>query len=186
MKTMQHNSQQFDLENLARGLQREDSRYLALTNSFKWIMWVLSPLYFLLFLVGVIVDRPEFDKIGFLFFSLAFLSFALLFNSLHKEYKAVDYGVSTLEMLRKAVVRYALWHPKTYLTIIPMLFSALGFSFTAQRGFPFASQEMRILVAFGSILLMLCCGVLVGYFIWRKHQKPLRDKALIILKEMGG
>jgi len=186
MKTVQYNSQQFDLENLVRGLQREDSRYLALTNSFKWIMWVLSPLYFLLFLAGVIVDRPEIDKIGFLFFSLAFLTFALLFNSLHKEYKAVDYGVSTLEMLRKAVGRYALWHPKTYLTIIPMLFSALGFSFTAQRGFPFASQEMRILVAFGSILLFLCCGALVGYFIWRKHQKPLRDKALTILKEMGG
>ena len=185
MKTMQHNNQEFDLEQLVKGLKGEDARYLALTNSAKWIMWVLSPLYFLLFLAGVIVDRPEFDKIGFLFFSLSFLSFALLFNSLHKEYKAVDYGVSTLEMLRKAVGRYALWQPKTYLTIIPMLLCALGFSFTAQRGFPFAGREMRILVAFGSIFLILCCGALVGYFIWRKHQKPLRDKALIILNEMG-
>ena len=182
---MNYNNQELDMEQLVKGLKREDTRYLALTNSAKWIMWVLAPLYFLIFLAGVIVDRPEIDKIGFLFFSLSFLSFALLFNSLSKEYKSVDYGVSTVEMLRKAAGRYALWQPKTYLTIIPMLFSALGFSFTAQRGFPFAGLEMRILVAFGSILLILCCGALVGYFIWRKHQKPLRDKALTILKEMG-
>lgn len=185
MKANQYNNQELDLAELVKGLKREDSRYLALTNSSKWIMWILTPLYFLIFLVGVIADRPEIDKIGFLFFSLSFLSFALLFNSLHKEYKCVDYGVSTLEMLRKAVSRYSLWQPKTYLTIIPMLFCALGFSFTAQRGFPFAGQEMRILVAFGSIFLILCCSALVGYFIWRKRQKPLRDKALIILKEMG-
>lgn len=185
MKTIQHNNQEYDLEQLVRGLKREDTRYLTLTNSFKWIMWVLAPLYFLLFLIGAIVDRLEIDKIGFLFFSLGFLSFALLLNSLDKEYKTIDYGVSTLEMLRKAVSRYALWQLSTYLTIIPMLLCALGFSFTAQRGFPFAGQEMRVLVAFGSILLILCCGALVGYFIWRKHQKPLRDKALAILKEMG-
>ncbi|MEI7829329.1 MAG: hypothetical protein WCI31_06150 [Prolixibacteraceae bacterium] len=185
METIKYNNQEVDLEQLVRGLKREDTRYLALTNSFKWIMWILAPLYFLIFLVGMIVDRPEIDKIGFLFFSLGFLSFALLFKRLHKEYKYIDYGVSTMEMLRKAVSRYALWQPTTYLTIIPMLLCALGFSFTGQRGFPFASQEMRILVAFGSIFLILCCGALVGYFIWRKRQKPLRDKALTILKDMG-
>ena len=81
MKTMLHNHQELDLEQLVKGLKREDTRYLALTNSFKWIMWVLAPLYFLLFLIGVIADRPEIDKVGFLFFSLGFLSFALLFNS---------------------------------------------------------------------------------------------------------
>lgn len=185
MKAMQHKTQEFDLEQLVRGLKREDTRYLTLTNSSKWIMWVLSPLYFLIFLLGVIVDRPEIDKIGFLFFSLGFLSFALLFSSLHKEYKAIDYGVSTLEMLRKAVIRYALWQTKTYLTIIPVLFCALGFSFTAQRGFPFEGEAMRILVAFGSILVILSISALIGYFIWRKRQKPLRDKALTILNEMG-
>jgi len=185
MKPMQYNNQEIDIEKLAKDLEKEDTRYLALTSSFKWIMWVLAPVYFIIFLIGIIVDRPEIDKIGFLFFSLGFLSFALLFKSLHREYKAVDYGVPTLEMLRKAASRYALWQPKTYLTIIPVLLCALGFSFTAQRGFPFEDQSMRILVGFGSILLLLSCSALVGYFIWRKRQKPLRDKALAILQEMG-
>lgn len=185
METVKHNSQEFDLEQLVKGLKREDTRYLALTNSFKWIMLVLAPIYFLIFLIGIIVDHPEIDKIGFLFFSLGFLSFALLFMSLHKEYKAVDYGVSTMEMLRKAASRYALWQTKTYLTIIPVLLTAIGFGFSAQKIFPFADQAMRILAAFGSILLILCCSFLIGYLIWRKRQKPLRDKALNILHEMG-
>lgn len=185
MKTIQCNNQEFDLDQLVSGLKKEDARYLGLTNSSKWIMWILAPLYFLIFLIGAFVDRLDISKIGFLFFSLGFLSFALLFRSLHKEYKAIDYGVSTLEMLRKAVCRYALWQTKTYLTIIPMLLCAIGFSFSAQRGFPFADQSVRILVALGSILLILSCSALVGYFIWRKRQKPLRDKALATLKEMG-
>lgn len=185
METIKNNIQELDLDQLVKGLKREDTRYLSLTKSFKWLMWALTPLYFGIFLIGIFLDRPKIDIFGFLFFSLGFLSFALLFKSLHEEYKSVDYGVSTMEMLRKAVSRYALWQPTTYLTIIPMLLCAIGFSFTGQRGFPFASQEMRILVAFGSIFLLLCCGALVGFFIWRKRQKPLRDKALAILKDMG-
>ena len=62
MKTMQYNNQSFDLEQFVKGLKKEDSRYLAMTNSFKWIMWILAPLYFLLFLIRVIVERPEIDK----------------------------------------------------------------------------------------------------------------------------
>ena len=185
MKTEQDYKQEFDLEQLVKGLKKEDTRYLSLTKSFKWIMGVLAPFYFMIFVLGMIIDHPEIDKVGFLFFSLGFLAFSLLFNSLHKEYKSVDYGVSTMEMLRKVADRYALWQTKTYLTIIPVLLCAIGFSFSAQKGFPFEDLAMRILVGFGSILFVLCCSGLVGYFIWRKRQKPLRDKALALLREMG-
>ncbi len=185
MKTEQDYKQEFDLEQLVKGLKKEDTRYLSLTKSFKWIMGVLAPFYFMIFVLGMIIDHPEIDKVGFLFFSLGFLAFSLLFNSLHKEYKSVDYGVSTMEMLRKAADRYALWQTKTYLTIIPILLCAIGFSFSAQKGFPFEDLVMRILVGFGSILFFLCCGGFVGYLIWRKRQKPLRDKALELLREMG-
>ena len=185
MKTEQQYKQEFDLEQLMKGLKKEDTHYLSLTNSIKWVMWVLAPFYFLMFVLGMIIDKPEIDKFGFLFFSLGFLAFALLFKSLHQEYKSIDYGVSTIEMLRNAVNRYALWQTKTYLTIIPALLCAIGFSFAAQKGFPFEDQTMRILVGFGSILFILCCSGFVGYLIWRKRQKPLRDKALELIREMG-
>jgi hypothetical protein len=186
METIQQNIQEIDLGQLVMDLKREDTRYLSLTGSFRWIMWGFAILYFLKFIGGIILDRPDIERFGFLFFSFGFLSFALLFKSLHKEYKSVDYGVSTMEMLRKATVRYAFWQTKTYLTIIPMIFSAIGFSFTSQRGFPFEDQSMRVLVAFASIMLLLSCSALIGYYVWRKRQKPLRDKALAILEEMRG
>ena len=136
MKTEQLYKLEFDLEQFVKGLKKEDSRYLGLTKSFKMIMWVLAPLYFLIFVLGMIIDHPEIDKFGFLFFSLGFLAFALLFNSLYNEYKSIDYGVSTIEMLRNVVNRYSLWQTKTYLTIIPSLLCAIGFSFSAQKGLP--------------------------------------------------
>lgn len=185
MEKIQNNHQEINLEQLVGGLKKEDSRYLRLTNTTQWVMLVLAPLYLVIFLVGVWVDHPEIDKIGFLFFSLGFLAFSLLFRSLNKEYKSIDYGIPTLEMLRKAAARYALWQTKTYLTIIPVLLCALGFGFSAQKGFPFDTLSMRILVAFGSILVVLCGSALVGYFIWRFRQKPLRDKALALIREMG-
>ena len=185
METLQHNRQELDLEQLVKGLKREDSRYLNLTNTSKWIMWVLAPFYFLIFIVGIVVDKPEIDKFGFLFFSLGFLAFALLFNSLYHEYNSINYGVSTMEMLRNASDRYRLWQPKTYLTIIPLILCAIGFSLSAQKGFPFADQTVRILVGFGSIFFVLSCSGLIGYLIWRKRQKPLRDRSLAILNEMN-
>ena len=185
MKTEQHYKQEFDMGQFVKGLKKEDTRYLALTNTFKWIMFVLAPFYFLIFVLSMIIDHPEIDKFGFLFFSLGFLAFALLFKSLYQEYKSVDYGVSTIEMLRNAANRYELWQAKTYLTIIPTLLCAIGFSFSAQKGFPFDDLTIRILVGFGSILFILCCSGFVGYLIWRRRQKPLRDKALELIKEMG-
>jgi hypothetical protein len=186
METIQQDNQEIDLGQLVMDLKREDTRYLAMTGSFRWIMLGFAILYFLQFIAGFIFDRPDIDRFGFLFFSLGFLLFALLFKSLHKEYKSVDYGVSTMEMLRKAACRYAFWQTKTYLTIIPMVFTAIGFSFTSQRGFPFENQSLRILVAFASIMLLLSCSAIIGYLIWRKREKPLRDKALAILEEMRG
>ena len=185
MKTEQQYQQEFDMEQFVKGLKKEDTRYLALTNTFKWIMFVLAPFYFLIFVLGMIIDHPEIDKFGFLFFSLGFLAFALLFKSLYNEYKSIDYGVSTIHMLRDASKRYELWQTKTYLTIIPALLCAMGFSFSAQKGFPFEDLTMRIFVGFVSILFFLCCGGFVGYLIWRKRQKPLRDKALELIREMG-
>lgn len=184
METKQQNDQEVDLGQLVMDLKREDTRYRTMTGSFKWVMLVFAILYLKIFVAGIILDRPDIDRFGFLFFSFGFLAFSLLFRSLHKEYKSVDYGVSTMEMLRKAADRYALWQTKTYLTIIPVIFTAIGFSFTSQRGFPFEDQYMRVLVAFASIILVLSCSAIIGYFVWRKRQKPLRDKALAILEEL--
>jgi hypothetical protein len=184
MEINQQNKQAIDLKQLVKGLQHEDNRNLGMTHRFKWIMLILAPAYFLMFLGRMIFESYTLDQLGFLFFSLGFLGFALLFRSLHQEYKSVDYGVSTVEMLRKAASRYQLWQSKTYMTIFPVIMICFATSFSLEHLIPNPDQTTRLLIVFFGYLATLCCAFFVGYFIWRKRQKPLRDKALALLAEI--
>jgi hypothetical protein len=184
METNQNNNQELNIEQLIRNLEHEDSRNLGMTHRFKWIMLVMAPVYFLMFVMRLIFENPSFDQWGFLFFSLGFLGFALLFRSLNQEYKSVDYGISTVEMLTKAANRYRLWQHKTYMTIIPVILICFATSFSCEHLIPNPDQTTRMLIAFFGYLAVTCCAFIVGYLVWRKRQKPLRDKALALLAEM--
>jgi hypothetical protein len=184
METNQNNKINFDLDKLVTGLQKEDSRNLKMTRNFTILMWVLAPLYLFLAIVGLINDNPSIDQLGFLFFSLGFLAFGFLFKSLQLDYKSVDYGISTIEMLRNAAKRYKLWQLKTYLTIIPVALISVAASLTIQKGIPHPDLAMRLLIVFSGYILLNIIGFIIGYLIWRKRQKPLRDKALLLISEI--
>jgi hypothetical protein len=184
METNQYNNQEIDLGRLVKGLQHEDTRNLGMTLRFKWIMYIMAPVYFLIFAGRLVFEPYTIDQWGFLFFSLGFLGFALLFRSLHQEYKSVDYGVSTVEMLTKAANRYRMWQRKTYLTIIPVIMVCFATSFSMEHLIPNPDQTTRLLIVFFGYLAILCCAFFIGYLIWRKRQKPLRDKALALLAEI--
>lgn len=184
METIQNNKKEINLEQLVDGLKRVDGRNLQLTKSFKWIMLIMVPVYFIFFLINLIMEDICMKSFEFLFFSLAFLCFALLFIRLHKDYKSVDYGVSTVEMLTKAADRYKLWQPKTYMTIVPVILMCIGVSIGMNDIVPFPDQTIRMVIVFAGYFAILCISFFVGYLIWRKQQKPLRDKALALLAEM--
>jgi hypothetical protein len=184
METNQNNNQELDIEQLVRGLEQEDTRNLGMTLRFKWIMFIMAPFYFLIFTGRIILEPYKLDQLGFLFFSLGFVGFALLFRSLHQEYKSVDYGISTVEMLTKAANRYRLWQRKTYLTIVPVILICFATSFSLEHLIPNPDQTTRLLIVFFGYLVTLCLAFFIGYIVWSKRQKPLRDKALALLAEM--
>ena len=184
METNQNNNQELDIEQLVRSLEHEDTRNLGMTYRFKWIMFIMAPFYFLIFTGRIILEPYKLDQLGFLFFSLGFVGFALLFRSLHQEYKSVDYGTSTVEMLTKAVARYCFWQSKIYKSIFPAIIACLAISLSCEHLIPHPDQTTRLLIVFFGYLAILCCSFFVGYLIWRKRQKPLRDKALALLAEI--
>ena len=184
METNHNSKTSPDINQLVTGLQKEDSRNLNLTRNFTILMWVLAPLYLFLAIVGLIIDNPSLDQLGFLFFSLGFLAFGFLFRSLHADYKSVDYGIPTIIMLQKAAYRYKLWQPKTYLIIIPVLLISIAASLTIQKGIPHSELNIRLLIVFTGYFLVMAIAFFIGYLIWRKRQKPLRDKALQLLAEI--
>jgi hypothetical protein len=184
MEAYQNNKTNIDIDQLVKGLEKEDSHNLKLTRNFTILMWVLAPLYFFLAIVGLIIDNPSFDQLGFLFFSLGFLAFGFLFKSFQFDYKSVDYGISTIEMLRNAAKRYKLWQLKTYLTIIPVALVGIAASLTIQKGIPHPDLITRLLIVFTGYTLIMIISFFIGYLIWRKRQKPLRDKALQLLTDI--
>jgi hypothetical protein len=184
METNQNNKTNFDLDKLVKGLEKEDSRNLKMTSNFTILMWVLSPLYFFLAIVVLIIDNPSIDQLGFFFFSLGFLAFGFLFKSLQKDYKSVDYGIPTLEMLRNAAKRYKWWQLKTYLTIVPVALISVAASLTIQRAIPHPNLSTRLLIVFSGYIVVMIVAIFIGYLIWRKRQKPLRDKALQLLTDI--
>ena len=184
MKTYQNNSEPFNLDQLVEGLKKEDARNLKMTHNFKWLMWFLTPLYIVIFIIGNLVDPEPRSSLGLLFFALGFFFFAFLFKNLNKVYKSVDYGLPTTEMLRKAAQRYELWQSKTYFISIPVLLFCIGFGFSAEKGMPETAFLSRFALAFLLILVIFVISFFVGYLIWRKRQKPLRDQALALLSEL--
>ncbi len=179
------NTPNLDLNQLIEGLRREDDRNQHLTNRFKWIMWVFAPLYFIFFLIMLYEGESILKELGFFFFSVSFLFFALIFRNLNNEYKTVDYGIPVTEMLRKAAQRYEIWQTKTAKAMFPAFFAAIGVALACQDMIPnIDDTTARIIVAFVVYSLMLGIGFGVGYLIWRKRQKPLRDHALRLLEEL--
>jgi len=182
METNQNNKTNFD--QLVKGLEKEDSHNLKLTRNITILNWVLATLFLFLAIVGLIIDNPSFDQLGFIFFSLGFLAFGFLFKSLHYDYKSVDYGIPTIEMLRNAAKRYKLWQTKTYLIVIPVFLISLAASLKFQKNIPHPDLTMRLLIVFTGYILVNIIGFPIGYLIWRKRQKPLRDKVLQLLSEI--
>lgn len=183
METIQNKNANFDINQLVTGLQKEDYRNENISRNFKIIMWVMAPLYLLISGMKLISDGPSLDQMGFLFFSMGFLVFGFLFRSLHQDYKSVDYGISTIEMLKKAAHRYKLWQTKTYLTIIPCSLIGIATSFGIQDIVPHPDLTIRLLVVFTAYFAVMSIAFFIGYLIWRYRQKPLRDKALELLAE---
>lgn len=179
------NTPNLDLNRLIEGLRREDDRNMHLTNRFKWLMWIFAPLYFCFFLFLLYEGESVLKEIGFFFFSASFLFFAMVFRNLNNEYKSVDYGIPTTEMLRKAAQRYEIWQTKTAKAMLPAFLAAIGVSLTSEEMIPnIDDTKIRIALAFGAYLLLLGVGFGIGYLIWRKRQKPLRDHALLLLTEL--
>lgn len=185
METKYQNNTDMNLEKLVSGLKHEDSRNLRMTTNFMWLMWIMAPAYLVFAIAGFAFDEPSPAHIGFIFFSLGFLAFGFLFWTLKQNYQSVDYGVSTVEMLREAVKRYKFWQAKTYLTIIPVILICFATSFSIEHLLPYPDQIKRMVIVFVVYLLVLCVAFFIGYLVWRVRQKPLRDKALAMLEEIG-
>ena len=173
-----------DLELLVSSIKAEDAKNLRNTKSFYWIYIVLTLLY-----TGLLIVNPDpqiglYTRIGGIFYVSAMISFAILMKKGFKEFKNIDYSVPLYEMLSKVTSRYKLGAKNFLLVSIPVILLDIGLTISFYNDLLPMKPINRILVVQVFYIPIMIISALIGTWIWYKNQKPLRDKALELIKEL--
>jgi len=177
-------SKLINIEILVSKLKLQDEKYMKLSRNMQWMFWILTPLYFGLFIINPDSELQLITRLGGLCYVLAFITFALYFRSYYKDYKSVNYGLPTIEMLKKAAYRYKLFHKRTLILPIPLLLIDVGVSMFFFARFESFEPIVRILIVQMFYLPIMIVSFLIGLLIWHKKQKPLRNRALEMIEEI--
>lgn len=172
-----------NMETLITNLKNEDSRNLKLMKSFRIIYLIFTIIYVLLMVLNPDPNLPLMQRISGLCFVLSFFLFFLIFNKNYKEYKKVDYSLPLAEMLKNAVKRYEMGYKKYLLLLPSIILIDLGLSLSDIFLTPNISLMHILAMQIGFFLLMFISAY-IGFLIWKNKQKPLRDKAIELLKEL--
>jgi len=185
---IQNNQKQnnfIDMDTLLINLKNEDARNLRKMKNFKWMFFIMVIIYTLLMIVNPDSELQLHHRISGLCYVVSFTFFAFLFRKYSKEFSKIDYSLSSAEMFKKAVERHNLTFPR-YLIVLPsLLFIDIGLTISEYYRWSSIEPLNRILIVQAILIPIFILSGFIGYLIWRKRQKPLRDGALQILKELS-
>jgi hypothetical protein len=174
-----------DMDALLLNLKNEDSRNLKLMKNFKWMYFGMIIFYSLLMIVNPDPELELHHRISGLCYVISFVFFWLIFRKYHKEFSQIDYSLPSSEMLAKAADRYKM-KVKNYLLLIPPLV-LMDIGLTISFTYRLSSIELinKILLIQAIFIPIMLISGFIGYMVWRKRQKPLRDGALQMLKDLN-
>jgi hypothetical protein len=174
------NQSPIDLETLISGLKTEDARNLKLMLNMQRLIWAVAAIYILLSIFNLFLQVPWYKSFGAFIVLFVFIGYGLRSRIYRKKMESIDYGIPTIEMLAKAAHQYRLQtlRGNVVLEITLLLLVDIGICLML-HGNPIFS----FLFIQGFFVFVIASSFLVGYLIWRKRQKPLRDHAMALLKE---
>ncbi len=172
-----------DMSTLISKLKAEDSTNLQLSKMFKWVYIALIVIYAIILLVNY--EKDLLNLFSDLSFIISFILFAIIFVYNEKEYKKIDYSLPLVQMLKKGADRYKLTLPRNLVVFLPVLIMDIGLTLNFYDE-PFGGTSFnRVLIVQAIYLPVMFLSGYIGFKVWKKKQKPLRDEALKMLKELG-
>lgn len=103
---------------------------------------------------------------------------------INKENNFIDYGLPTIVMLKKAIIRHQFIHPRAKPVFLGALFIMIGSSFS-HLGADLSNPDIHaFLLQIPFFICAVLFGFAVGGAIWLKRQKPVRDRAKQLLLEL--
>lgn len=175
-----------NLESFTGQLKKEDERNLQLSKAFFWIYLGFIGLYSILIVVSMFYHRGFYRLFSEIFFILTFVSFIFIFRYNLKIFKNIDYSLPLAEMLKGVVKRYQLRLNYLSVLLAPILLLDAGLTLTFYEDLLPVSPLDRVLMVQVFYVPVMLFSTLIGVLIWRRNQKPLRDRAIELLKELEG
>jgi uncharacterized membrane protein YesL len=186
-KTYQTNSidekeNMINMDTFISKLKDEDTLYRRLSGFLRWLYIGLILVYTL---KTIFLSRTNLNVlISDICFIIAAIFFIIILSYYIRVYKKVDYSAPLYQMLKNAAERYRFSVPLIVLICIPLVIMDIGLSFDFMNE-PFGSSPlMRILIVQAFYVPLMTGSLYLGFWIWKKKQKPLRDNALKMLKDL--
>lgn len=184
METNNTNQPSVNLDKLIGNLKKEDALNLKIILSVQWLMWLVAVLYLAMVIFIFDFSKPWYKPAGGLMVMLALVIFAVYFRNRYRAFRLIDYGLPTTQVLAKAVKRYQAFQWSALIILIPLLLEDIGICFFTYDLSGHSDPLAHFIKWQVIFIVLLAIGVLIGYIIWRIRQKPLRDRALALLKEI--
>ena len=165
-----------ETNHLINRIKSEDQRYARISKAIQIVYWVLTPIYLVLISIDITIKSPITHIAGSFCFLLGMIVFALIFRLYYFEYKSIDYGQPTLEMLKKAAQRYKPFQERLWFVLVAVLLIDAGLSLKG----PLA-DFVQTQIAF---LSSMTGALIIGIFVWWIRYKPLRDQTLRMIREI--
>lgn len=165
------------MQELTERLKSEDANYARISKSFQIVYWAFIPVYLFISVMEFRETGDSNNLYAGICYALSFLVFALVFRNYYREYKYVNYSLSTLEMLKNAARRYKPFRRKTAWVIAALIFLDAGLCFNSYNHF----NILKFQALFISALIV---AFMIGMIIWKIKYKPIRDVALSLVAEI--
>jgi uncharacterized membrane protein len=174
----------FDMQTFINDLKREDARSLKKIRTAKWIFISLLAIYLLAIILKPITELNIEQKIADGFYAIACFSLIFAVRYINRLQKKIDYAEPLYIMLQKTVVRHTI-SAKRFLILAPALvLMDIGYTISYYSQFSYLAPFERILALQLVYIIVMVVVVLLAMRKWKNSRKPLRDKALQMLKDL--
>ncbi|MHC1703205.1 MAG: hypothetical protein AB9846_04795 [Tenuifilaceae bacterium] len=178
------NGNLLNMDTFTNKLKKEDEYNLRISKSFIRIYIGFIVFYTIILILYLIANQDLFRVLSQFCLILSFVVFVLVFRSSSKIFKRIDYSVPLVEMLKGVAKRYQLRVKYLLILLIPIILIDAGLTLSFYEDLTSLSPLNRILIIQAFYLPIMAISALIGILIWYKKQKPLRDRALELLKEL--
>lgn len=183
---MENRNQAIDVDSLVNRMQKEDSRNKRMMRSVFYLYIFCTVFYAGLFVINPDPELTTYDRLGGLFYVLAFLTGTFFFRREYHTLKNTDYTLPLFQLLKTNEVRYRFFSWKWIVVLLILLLIDAGISISflnPGRLMQFTILEKLVIIQGVYWSIMVAAGI-VGYFLWKKRSYPIWKDSKTLLDEL--